>query len=101
LTAESRAGFLYVANDRGVAVNIYGYNVNEATGALTLLAGFPIAISSAPGAGGFVGYSQQLTTILPFFSFQIFKSSTFHLNLIEALINLIKSVKLIARTRPP
>ena len=42
------AGWLYVLNDDSAGSNIYGFQVNETTGALTLLPGFPVA----PGNGG-------------------------------------------------
>ena len=42
------AGWLYVLNDDSGGSNIYGFQVNETTGALTPLAGFPIS----PGLGG-------------------------------------------------
>ncbi|HEX8367907.1 MAG TPA: carboxypeptidase regulatory-like domain-containing protein [Pyrinomonadaceae bacterium] len=42
------AGFLYVYNETGNS--IYGYSVNERTGALTPLAGFPV-IASGTGSG--------------------------------------------------
>jgi 6-phosphogluconolactonase (cycloisomerase 2 family) len=42
------AGFLYVLNDSNAGSNVYGFSVNESTGALTLLPGFPVAA----GLGG-------------------------------------------------
>lgn len=49
---EARAGYLYVYNQvSGGANQIYGYSVNESTGALTLLAGFPVASGGIGGAG--------------------------------------------------
>ena len=48
-TAETRAGWLYVLNDNPTGSQIYGYRVNETTGELTALAGFPVA---AGGNGG-------------------------------------------------
>lgn len=42
------AGFLYVLNDTNAGSNVYGFSVNESTGALTLLPGFPVAA----GLGG-------------------------------------------------
>ncbi len=47
-SGEIRGGFLYVLNDNNTASQIYGYRVNEQTGALTALTGFPIS----PGIGG-------------------------------------------------
>lgn len=38
-----QAGFVYVLNDSTAGNNIYGFAVNEKTGALTPLAGFPVA----------------------------------------------------------
>lgn len=46
--ASSYAGFLYVLNDDSAGSNIYGFQVNESSGALTALPGFPIS----PGLGG-------------------------------------------------
>lgn len=45
LTLNARAGYLYVVNDNAAGNQIYGYSLNEQSvdGALTLLAGFPIA----------------------------------------------------------
>ena len=41
-------GWLYVLNDDSAGSNIYGFQVNESTGALTPLSGFPVS----PGNGG-------------------------------------------------
>ena len=38
----ARAGWLYLLNDDSAGSRIYGFQVNEATGALTLLGGFPV-----------------------------------------------------------
>jgi 6-phosphogluconolactonase (cycloisomerase 2 family) len=44
--STARAGFLYVLNQQNAAPNqIYGYLVNETTGALTPLFGFPVTTS--------------------------------------------------------
>lgn len=44
LTLKAEAGFLYAMNDSDLSgVQIYGFEVNETTGALTPLAGFPVA----------------------------------------------------------
>ena len=60
LAGNVRAGFLYVINQiSGASNQIYGYNVNESTGALTLLAGFPVA-SGGIGAGSTIS---ELITI--------------------------------------
>jgi 6-phosphogluconolactonase (cycloisomerase 2 family) len=42
-TPSMQAGFLYVLNERTGSNQIYGYAVNETTGVLTLLSGFPIS----------------------------------------------------------
>lgn len=47
-TQNTNAGFLYLLNDNDAGSSIYGFQVNESTGALTPLAGFPVA----PGNGG-------------------------------------------------
>ncbi|HEX8250026.1 MAG TPA: carboxypeptidase regulatory-like domain-containing protein [Pyrinomonadaceae bacterium] len=47
LSFNAYGGFLYVYNETGNS--IYGYSVNERTGALTPLAGFPLAVA---GTGG-------------------------------------------------
>ena len=44
----ANAGFLYVVNDAAAGNTIYGFSVDEATGTVTPLAGFPVA----SGAGG-------------------------------------------------
>jgi 6-phosphogluconolactonase len=46
--AEARGGFLYLLNDDLSGSRIYGFSVNETTGALAPLDGFPIL----PGSGG-------------------------------------------------
>lgn len=56
---NARAGFLYVVNDNTAGNQIYGYNVNETTGALVALAGFPIAT----GGNGAGFTSSELITI--------------------------------------
>lgn len=60
LTAPSAwAGYLYVHRQIDLSANqIYGYSVNESTGALTLLAGFPVA---SGGNGSNTLSSQQIT----------------------------------------
>lgn len=55
---QAQAGYLYALNDNSAGNNIYGYTVNEATGALTALAGFPIATG---GSGADSAASEQLT----------------------------------------
>lgn len=42
-TLDAQTGALYVLNDDPSGNQIYGYSVNETTGALTLLPGFPIS----------------------------------------------------------
>lgn len=41
-STNARAGFLYVLNDDESGNRIYGFSVNESTGALAPLAGFPV-----------------------------------------------------------
>lgn len=49
---EAEAGFLYsLVNENGNANRIYGFSVNESTGALTLLPGFPVS-TGGNGANG-------------------------------------------------
>lgn len=56
----ARAGFLYVLSQQNAAANqIYGYRVNETTGELTALNGFPIAT----GGNGQTGTQSELLTI--------------------------------------
>ena len=58
-TADVHAGFLYVLNQQNATPNqIHGFSVNEATGALTLLTGFPM---SSGGNGVASSGSHQLT----------------------------------------
>ncbi|MBC7909632.1 MAG: VCBS repeat-containing protein [Pyrinomonadaceae bacterium] len=58
-TSNAHAGFLYALNERASTTNqIYGFRVNEETGALTLLAGFPVS-SGGNGIGFF--FSEELT----------------------------------------
>ncbi|MEP6946409.1 MAG: hypothetical protein ABJA02_10860 [Acidobacteriota bacterium] len=55
------AGFVYVATDSATANMIYGFSVNETTGELTALSGFPVAT-------GYIGSgftNLELTTIDP------------------------------------
>jgi 6-phosphogluconolactonase (cycloisomerase 2 family) len=47
LATDARAGYLYVLNTNVSWDKIYGFDVNEATGALTLLPGFPIKTGGA------------------------------------------------------
>lgn len=42
-TLSVKAGFVYVLNDSTTGNNIYGFAVNEKTGELTLLTGFPVS----------------------------------------------------------
>lgn len=53
LVTTAQAGFLYVLNDDPAGSRIYGFNVNETTGALTALTGFPV-ITGGTGAAGAV-----------------------------------------------
>jgi len=58
LPMGARAGFLYVLNEVSGAPNqIYGFNVNESTGALTPLAGFPI---SSGGNGSSLPFFERM-----------------------------------------
>src|SRR5688572_12623550 len=41
--SRSDAGYLYLLNDLDAGSRIYGFQVNESTGALTPLAGFPVS----------------------------------------------------------
>jgi 6-phosphogluconolactonase len=45
---DAQAGYLYVLNDDSAGSRIYGFSVDETTGALTPLSGFPVV----PGSGG-------------------------------------------------
>ncbi len=45
-TPGGNAGFLYALNDDSTGSRIYGFQVNEATGALTPLSGFPVNAES-------------------------------------------------------
>lgn len=56
---SAQAGYLYALNDNRMGNNIYGYSVNEATGALDPLAGFPVAT----GGSGSDGTNSELLTI--------------------------------------
>jgi 6-phosphogluconolactonase (cycloisomerase 2 family) len=56
--SEAYGGFLYVYNE--TSNSIYGYSVNERTGALTALAGFPV---NAAGSGAGVGIKSELLHI--------------------------------------
>ena len=49
--SHSEAGLLYVLNDDSTGSRIYGFQVNESTGALTALAGFPVATGGTGGTG--------------------------------------------------
>lgn len=55
---NAQAGYLYALNDSSAGNNIYGYSVNEATGAPVALAGFPVATG---GIGADMTASEQLT----------------------------------------
>jgi 6-phosphogluconolactonase (cycloisomerase 2 family) len=44
--AKAYAGWLYALNDDSAGSRIYGFEVNEATGALTALSGFPVAAAA-------------------------------------------------------
>jgi len=48
---EANAGLLYFLNDDSTGSRIYGFQVNEATGALTPLSGFPVATGGNGGTG--------------------------------------------------
>ncbi len=50
LTSTANAGFLYALNSNESANQIYGFSVNETTGILSALPGFPVATG---GRGGF------------------------------------------------
>lgn len=52
-------GYLYVVNDSSAGNQIYGFSVNETTGALTALVGFPVAT----GAMGCDCAPTELTTL--------------------------------------
>ena len=43
LIVKAHAGYLYLLNDDPAGSRIYGFQVNESTGALTALTGFPLA----------------------------------------------------------
>ncbi|HEX8251134.1 MAG TPA: beta-propeller fold lactonase family protein, partial [Pyrinomonadaceae bacterium] len=43
---QAFAGWLYALNDDSAGSRIYGFQVNEATGALTALSGFPVAAAN-------------------------------------------------------
>jgi 6-phosphogluconolactonase (cycloisomerase 2 family) len=59
IVQDARAGFLYAVNQVSAGANqIYGFSVNESTGALTPLAGFPV---SAGGNGINTFRSEQMT----------------------------------------
>lgn len=47
--ASAQAGFLYVLNDSTAGNTIYGFSVNETTGQLTALTGFPVATGFTGG----------------------------------------------------
>lgn len=47
LATDAQAGYLYVLNTNTSLNKIYGFDVNEATGALTLLPGFPLGTGGA------------------------------------------------------
>lgn len=50
LFTSAQAGYIYVSTDSAAGNNIYGFSVNEITGELTPLAGFPVSTGFA-GAG--------------------------------------------------
>ena len=59
VTSAPQIGFLYVLNQRTVGSNLlFGYAVNETTGALTKLSGFPI---NTGGSGANTALSEQVT----------------------------------------
>jgi hypothetical protein len=60
LSFNAYGGFLYVYNETGNS--IYGYSVNERTGALSPLAGFPVV---AAGAGNNSSFKTDLLNIDP------------------------------------
>jgi 6-phosphogluconolactonase (cycloisomerase 2 family) len=61
VVTSAQAGFVYVLNDNDSGNQIYGFSVNESTGALTLLAGFPVATGG--NGGGSVSFSSEDLTI--------------------------------------
>lgn len=58
-TTVVQAGFIYTVIDSTVSNRIYGYSVNETTGALTLLPGFPMET----GFTGFGGTNLEMIAI--------------------------------------
>lgn len=55
---NAQAGYLYALQDETSGNAVYGFSVNEATGALTALAGFPVATG---GTGTANSVSERLT----------------------------------------
>ena len=53
--APAQAGFLYALNDNASGNQIYGFSVNETTGHLTSLPGFPLATGGI-GSSNTVSY---------------------------------------------
>src|SRR5690606_35945701 len=47
MASSAQAGYLYVLADETAGNDIYGFDVNESTGELTALAGFPIPTGGA------------------------------------------------------
>lgn len=56
--ATARAGYLYALNDDPAGSRVYGFEVNETTGALTALPGFPV---STGALGGNALVSERMT----------------------------------------
>lgn len=59
LSVRTDAGFLYALNDDSTGSRIYGFSVDEATGELSLLPGFPVS----PGNGGINSIVSERMTI--------------------------------------
>ena len=52
------AGWLYLLNDDPAGSRIYGFQVNESTGALTLISGFPVSVGAV---GADASVSERMT----------------------------------------
>jgi 6-phosphogluconolactonase (cycloisomerase 2 family) len=61
LPLTARAGFLYLLNDDSTGNRIYGFRVNESTGELTALAGFPVSAA----VGGINNIVSERMTVDP------------------------------------
>lgn len=60
MTTQARAGYLYALNDSVVGNTVYGYSVNETTGALTPIPGSPFA-TGGTGTSDVFYFNEQLT----------------------------------------